>query len=74
MNFAEKYTRTVVTLSVLQLKAILYTQFFLFFQYCAQKKNISANWEFSVLGLSSYGSRNMKITQFTGVEMFAKSL
>ena len=38
MNFTQKYTCALVTLSVLHLKAMLYTQFLLFFQYCTEKK------------------------------------
>ena len=73
MNFTQKHTRALPTLSVLHLTAMRYTQFFLFFQYCTQKKYYG-NRKIKVLRLSLYQSRNMTITQFTATETFAKSL
>ena len=75
MNFSEKYSVSLVTLSVRHLKAMLYTQLVILFQYYALK-NVFANREFLALRLFFniiYQGRNMKITQFTILETFAKS-
>ena len=41
MHFRQKYASAVVALLLLHLKAMLYTQFLLFLQYCTQKKFIA---------------------------------